>query len=64
MADLGLATQIYQIATGEFFYKQLKPSLVIQNLEAKWDKKTYNWKEVINALTLNFEERMKPHRFD
>jgi transposase-like protein len=38
--------------------------LVIQNLHTKWETKTYNWKEVINELTLIFEERIKPHRFD
>lgn len=38
--------------------------LVIQNLETKWETKTYNWKEVINDLTGIFEERIKPHRFD
>ncbi|KAB7725160.1 IS256 family transposase [Rudanella paleaurantiibacter] len=38
--------------------------LVIQNLETKWETKTYNWKEVINDLTSIFEERIKPHRFD
>jgi putative transposase len=38
--------------------------LVIQNLETKWETKTYNWKEVINDLTVIFEERIKPHRFD
>ncbi len=38
--------------------------LVIQNLDTKWETKTYNWKEVINELTLIFEERIKPHRFD
>lgn len=38
--------------------------LVIQNLETKWETKTYNWKEVINELTLTFEDRIKPHRFD
>lgn len=38
--------------------------LVIQNLETKWETKTYNWKEVINELTLIFEDRIKPHRFE
>lgn len=38
--------------------------LVIQNLETKWETKTYNWKEVINDLTGIFEERIKPHPFD
>lgn len=38
--------------------------LTIQNLQAKWEKTTYNWKEVINQLTVIFEERIKPHRFD
>lgn len=38
--------------------------LTIQNLQIKWEKTTYNWKEVINQLTVIFEERIKPHRFD
>ena len=38
--------------------------LTIQNLQAKWEKTTYNWKEIINQLTVIFEERIKSHRFD
>ena len=38
--------------------------LVIQNLHTKWETKIYNWKEVINELTLIFDDRIKPHRFD
>lgn len=38
--------------------------LTVQNLQAKWEKTTYNWKEIINQLTVIFEERIKPHRFD
>ena len=38
--------------------------LTIQNLQIKWEKTTYNWKEIINHLTVIFEERIKPHRFD
>lgn len=38
--------------------------LTIQNLQTKWEKTTYNWKEVINQFSIIFEERIKPHRFD
>ena len=38
--------------------------LTIQNLQIKWETTTYNWKEIINQLTVIFEERIKPHRFD
>lgn len=38
--------------------------LTIQNLQIKWEKTTYNWKEVINQFSIIFEERIKPHRFD
>lgn len=38
--------------------------LTIQNLQIKWETTTYNWKEIINQLTIIFEERIKPHRFD
>ncbi len=38
--------------------------LTIQNLETKWQKTTYNWKEVLGQISIIFEERIKPHRFD
>lgn len=38
--------------------------LTIQNLETKWEKTTHNWKEVLGQISIIFEERIKPHRFD
>ncbi|MBC3788254.1 IS256 family transposase [Spirosoma utsteinense] len=38
--------------------------LTIQNLQIKWEMTTYNWKSVLNELSIIFEERIKPHRFD
>lgn len=38
--------------------------LTIRNLETKWEKTTYNWKEVLGQISIIFEERIKPHRFD
>ena len=38
--------------------------LTIQNLAIKWEKTTYNWKEVLGQISIIFEERIKPHRFD
>jgi putative transposase len=38
--------------------------LVIQNLSTKWETTTYNWKEIINQLSIIFEERINQHRFD
>lgn len=38
--------------------------LTIQNIETKWETTTHNWKTVLNELSVIFEERIKPHRFD
>lgn len=38
--------------------------LTIQNLQTKWETTTHNWKSVLNELSIIFEERIKPHRFD
>lgn len=38
--------------------------LTIQNLETKWEKTTHNWKEVLGQISIIFEDRIKPHRFD
>ena len=38
--------------------------LTIQNLQIKWEKTTYNWKEVLGQISIIFDERIKPHRFD
>ncbi len=38
--------------------------LTIQNLQVKWETTTHNWKSVLNELSIIFEDRIKPHRFD
>ena len=38
--------------------------LAIQNLEIKWERATDNWKDVLGQISIIFEERIKPHRFD
>jgi transposase-like protein len=38
--------------------------LTIQNLQTKWETTTHNWKSVLNELSIIFEDRIKPHRFD
>jgi putative transposase len=38
--------------------------LAIQNLEIKWERTADNWKDVLGQLSIIFEERIKPHRFD
>jgi len=38
--------------------------LTVQNLQTKWETTTYNWKEVLGQISIIFEDRIKPHRFD
>lgn len=38
--------------------------LAIQNLEIKWERTTDNWKDVLGQISIIFEERIKPHRFE
>lgn len=38
--------------------------LAIQNLEIKWVRTADNWKDVLGQLSIIFEERIKPHRFE
>ncbi len=38
--------------------------LTIQNVQTKWERTTYNWKDVLGQISIIFDERIQPHRFD